>query len=256
MKILVCIKAVPNDFLHLRLNAGATGYDEDGIAFRVNEYDLCAMEEAARIKERLGGEITVVSLGPPRIIEQIKKAMALGADHGLLLDDPVHQDQDALSIASRIAAWAQDKNFDLILCGVMSEDMQRSQTGPMLAQILGLPCATTVIAERISDDCATITCERELEGGQRERAQLPLPALITVQSGINVPRYASLSNVLRVKQYQVPTIASAALAPGARSEIIQRAYFPARATRCEFLTGSAERIAEKLAEKIRAGNYE
>jgi electron transfer flavoprotein beta subunit len=123
----------------------------------------------------------------------------------------------------------------------------------MLAELLNLPCATTVIAQNISDDRATVTCERELEGGRRERVLLPLPAVLTIQSGINVPRYASLTNVLRVKDYDVPAIKAGAItASRPRSEIVKRAWLPEKTGACEMLTGDLETMAETLAEKIRS----
>ncbi|HUT53825.1 MAG TPA: electron transfer flavoprotein subunit beta/FixA family protein [bacterium] len=254
MKILVCVKSVPSPESRFRINASGTGYDESGLTFHVNEYDLYAMEEAARIKERFGDvSITVVSVGPPRVVEQVRKAMGLGAEEGAVIDDSEAPAGDALAAAALLANWARAERYDLVLCGVMSENMQRGATGPMLAELLHLPCATTVIAERIEDGRKSILCERELEGGVRERVRLPLPALITVQSGINAPRYASLSNVLRAKGREVPVIKAAELGGAARrSEAVRRAYLHKRSGACEILTGDLDTMAEKLAERIRA----
>jgi electron transfer flavoprotein beta subunit len=253
MKILVCVKSVPDSESSFRINNEGTGYDDNGLVFHVNEYDLYAMEEAVRIRERFGdAEISVVSAGPPRVEGEVRKAMGLGADHGVIIDDSFSPAEDALSVASLIAAWAKDKNFDLILCGVMSEDMQRCQTGPMLAQILGLPCATTVVKEEISDDKKTVTCERELEGGVRERVLLPLPALLTIQSGINAPRYASLSNVLRIKKLDLPVIPAESLGAAGRCESVVRAYVPDMKSDCLILEGGHEAVALRLIEIIRS----
>ncbi|OGP55767.1 MAG: hypothetical protein A2V67_13625 [Deltaproteobacteria bacterium RBG_13_61_14] len=253
MKILVCVKSVPDRQSSFRVNAAGTGYEESGLKFGVNEYDLFAMEEAVRIKERFREvEITAVTVGPPRAEAALRKAMSLGAADGVLIDDSNGRATSALAVASLIAAWSRDKKFDLVLCGVLSEDLQRGQTGPMLAQLLGLPCATTVAAEKISEDRKSITCERELEGGMRERVLLPLPALLTVQSGINTPRYASLTNVLRVKQLTIPSIPTASLGEIPNSETTLRACLPERSAICEFLEGDLDRIAEQLLEKVRA----
>lgn len=253
MKILVCIKAVPDNESRFKINREGTGYDDAGLCFRVNEYDMFAMEEAVRIRERLGdAEITVVTVGPVRARQQLKKAMALGADHAVLIEDETRTSGGAMMVASLIAAWSGDKRFDLILCGVMSEDLQQCQTGPMLAALLALPWATTVIAEKIADDRKSITCERELEGGVRERIFLPLPALLTIQSGINAPRYASLTNVLRVKEYEVPVIAAASLGAGGKSRGRVRAFIPAPTGACEMIEGGLEEAAAKLLDKIRA----
>jgi electron transfer flavoprotein beta subunit len=253
VKILVCVKAVPDAESNFRINDQGTGYDDEGLVFHVNEYDLYAMEEAVRLRERFDDvEITVASVGPPRVEEQVRKAMGLGADHGVIIDDSFSPVEDALSVASLIAAWAKHKNFDLILCGVMSEDMQRCQTGPMLAQLLDLPCATTVIRQEISADRKTITCERELEGGVRERVLLPLPALLTIQSGINAPRYASLSNVLRVKKLDVPVIPAESLGAAGRCESVVRAYVPDMKSDCVILEGDHDTVALRLIEIIRS----
>ncbi len=247
MRILVCIRQVPDP--QSSFSAGALGisYDEAGLKFVLNDYDRFAMEEAVRLGERFEGtEITVVSVGPERVLASIKKAMELGGQEGLHIDDTDAPANDALSIASLIAAWARDKDFDLILCGFMSEDEQRAQTGPMLAELLGLPCATTVVAEKISEDRAKIVVERELEGGMRERLELPLPALLTVQSGINVPRYGSLSNVLRVKKQEIPSISASELGPVDRCEENVGLYTPERSATCEIISGSSGEIADKL----------
>lgn len=253
MNILVCIKQVPDSESDFQVDSEGINYDETGLTFRVNEYDMYAMEEAVRIKERFpGSRITVVSVGPHRVEAAVRKAMCLGADDGALIDDSGAPAEDALSVASLIASWAKDKNFDLVLCGVMSEDLARSQTGPMLAELLDLTCATTVVACEISDDRKTLTCERELSGGMRERVLLPLPGLLTIQTGINTPRYASLTNVLRVKDLEIPVVAALSLGPTRKSEITKKASLPRRSDVCEFLEGPVEEVAKNLIEKIRS----
>jgi len=252
MKILVCVKSVPDPATTFRINAAGDGYVESNVVFGVNEYDLYAMEEAVRIKERFRDiEITAVTVGSARAQAALRKAMTLSADRGLRIDDAEQPASDALTIASLIAAWAREQNFDLILCGVMSQDLQRGQTGPMLAQLLGLPCATTVVAVQIAEDRKSLFCERELEGGLRERVELPLPALLTVQSGLNTPRYASLTNVLRVKQLAIPVIPAASLGPVGNGEILLRAFLPERSAACEFLEGDLDQVAEQLIAKVR-----
>jgi len=253
MKILVCIKSVPDRASSFRVNAAGASYDESGVVFGVNEYDLYAMEEAVRIKERFREvEITALTVGPPRAEAALRQAMTLGAEHGIRIDDTERPASDALAAASLIAAWARPQNFDLILAGVISEDLQRGQTGPMLAQLLGLPCATTVAAVKMAEDRKSLIAERELEGGIREQVVLPFPALLTIQSGINTPRYASLTNALRVKQLTIPVVRAASLGPVRSCETLLRAYLPERNPACEFLQGDLVEVAEKLIEKVRA----
>lgn len=252
-KILVTVKSVPDASSRFAIDTTGKSYDPAGLVFHVNEYDLFAMEEAVRIRERLGSvEITALTVGPPPAEDQLRKAMGLGADRGVLIHYSNGPAIDAFSTASIIAAWARDKNFDLILCGVMSEDIQRCQTGPMLAQFLGLPCATTVMSMEIDQEWKKLTCHRELEGGAREGVEMDLPALVTVQSGINMPRYASLSNVLRVKAMSIPRIEAADLAAAAPAEAVERAFIPERAPQCEMIEGTLEEAARALLEKIRA----
>lgn len=253
MKIAVCIKEVPDKESGFKLNQERTTYEESGLNFVVNEYDLYAMEEAVRIKERFKDvEITVVSVGPLRAEKAIRKALALGGDYGVLIDDSKSPCEDSLSVASLIASWAEDKEFDLILCGLMSEDFQRYQTGPMLAQLLKIPFATAVISLNIYPEKKKLTCERELEGGLREKVELPLPALLTVQTGINTVRYASLSNVLRAKELKIELISSESLGAIQRCERTIRAYLAEPSSSCEFLEGELDEVAEKLLERIRA----
>jgi len=252
MKILVCVKSVPDPQSSFELSEDGRGYWEDGLNFKVNEYDLYAMEEAVRIKERFGAHVTAVSAGRPRVEEQLRKAMGLGADRGVLIDQGDAPAMDALSVASCIAAWARDEAFDLVLAGVMSEDMARCQTGPMLARLLDMPCATTVIKAELSDDLAEITCERELEGGLREKVLLVLPAVLTVQSGINLPRYPSLSNVLRVKGLEIERLDAKELGPVRACETLVRTYAPERKSSCEFVKGPPREAARELVEKIRS----
>jgi electron transfer flavoprotein beta subunit len=252
VKILVCVKSVPEEESNFRINAAGNSYEEAGLKFKVNDYDLCAVEEAVRIKEKFKDvEITVLSVGPARVDAEIKKAMGLGCEHGMRIDEPEANSRDAIEIASSIAAWARNKNFDLILCGVMSEDLQRCSTGPMLAQLLGLSCATTVISLNFSDDRKKILSRRELEAGMREKVELPLPALLTIQTGINVPRYASLSNVLRVRNMKIPSVSASQLGGAGASGSVVRAYLPERSKTCEFFEGDPEDVAQQLIERIR-----
>jgi electron transfer flavoprotein beta subunit len=253
MRILVCIKAVPERDSALGVKASGDFYEEAGLKFRVNDYDLCAMEEAVRVKEKLGeAKITVVSVGPSRVEEQIRKALSLGGAYGVRIDDTAAPARDALSVANLLAAWAGPQKFDLILCGVMSEDLQRGQVGPMLAQLLNYPCATTVISLQLSQDRKKILCERELEQGLREKVELPLPALLTLQTGINIPRWASLSNVLRVKKMEIAAFPAAELGRVQSCEKLVRAYLPERSRKCEFLEGDSASVADRLLSEIRS----
>lgn len=252
MKILVCVKSVPDRQSRFRVNSTADGYDEAGLGFGVNEYDLYAMEAALRLRERsAGAELTAITVGPPRAEAALRRAMSLGADQGVWIDDSRSPAKSALAVAAWIAAWARRRRFDLTLSGVISEDLQRGQVGPMLAQLLGVPCATAVVSMELVGEGRFLRCERELEGGARQVVELPLPALLTVQSGPHPPRYPSLTNVLRVKQMVIPSVPAAELAPEQNSEVTLRVSEPEHSGRCEFLAGELDRQAEQLIQKVR-----
>ncbi|MFO8057724.1 MAG: electron transfer flavoprotein subunit beta/FixA family protein [bacterium] len=257
MKLLVCVKAVPLPESSFCINKEGDFYDEGSLKYQVNEYDLYAMEEAIRVRESLGDvHITGVMAGPPERHDMLRKAMALGADQGVLIDDSERPARDAFTTASLISSYAKNQEFDLLLCGVMSEDLMQAQTGPMLAELLSLPCATTVVSLELGDTgpegARTAICEREQEGGLTEKVELDLPAVITVQSGINTPRYASLTNVLRVKEMNIPVIPAPELYSGGPAERLVRVDYPESTGRCELLEGDAEEVSSEMIERIRA----
>ncbi len=215
MKILVCIKAVPDPE-----HAIYTGKEipevkmDDSTDMRMNRFDEFAVEEAVLIKESSQETIVdVITMGPENAQKVIKRAIGMGADSGIHILSDYHISCDAVAVSSCIAQIANEKNYDLILCGIMSEDMTQFAVGPMLAQRLSLPWATSVIHERMTPDVQKIYVERELEGGITAMLDISLPALLTIQSGINEPRYPSLSNLLRANKSRITIIAAEALQP-------------------------------------------
>ena len=251
MKILVCVKQVPDLEGTFRINSQGTGYDDSGVVFRMNAYDEYAVEEAIQIKERLGTvEVTALSVGPPRAEHVVRRALEFGIDHGVHSMVPDGYRLDALQTASLIASYARDRSFDLLLFGIMSEDCERCQTGPMVAALLHMPCATIVAAETISDDRAYVMVERELEGRRRQVLQLPLPAVLTIQSGINRPRYPSLSNKLRARKQPLEPISYSDLSTQPQCEDLVRAYLPPHARAGIFIEGTVEEQAERLVQII------
>lgn len=249
VRILVCVKQVPDRESDFRIDEHGMGFDETAIVFRMNSYDEYAMEEAVQIKEeRPHVEVTALTVGPRRAEAVVRRALELGADHGVHLVTERGQGMDPLQTASRIASCAKETGFDLILCGVMSEDEQCCQTGPMVAALLDLPCATTVIAERVSEDRRRVTVERELEGGHRQIVEMPLPSILTVQSGINRPRYASLSNKLRARKQELQVIDSTGPPAAGKCQELVRATLPPPSKTGVFLEGSLEERAEGLVQ--------
>jgi electron transfer flavoprotein beta subunit len=206
MKILVCIKQVPDMESGFRLNAEGTWYDDRDLAYRMNEYDEYAVEQAVQLKEQLGGQadISVLSVGPARVSEALKKALAMGADRGVHIQDDLAWQRDPWQIASLIAAFAAGKGFDLVLTGMQSQDRGSAQVGPLLAELLGCACVTTVIGFALEGDTATV--RRELEGGLKAVVRFKLPGVVTCQLGLNTPRYPTLPNIMKAKKKELLVI--------------------------------------------------
>jgi len=206
MNILVCIKQVPDMAGHFEPNEAGTWFDETGLAWRMNEYDTFAVEQAVRLKEQLGGEaeVTVVSVGPARVVETIRKALAMGCDEGVHIDDAEAPERDPWQIASMIAGFAAGRGFDLVFTGMQSEDRSSAQVGVLVAERLGIACVTGITAFEWRD--GAITVEREIEGGRRCVLRLKAPALLTCQQALNTPRYPALPNIMKAKRKKLTVL--------------------------------------------------
>lgn len=206
MKLLVCIKQVPDLESRFKPDAAGVWYDETDLAFRMNEYDEYAVEQAVQLREKLGDgcELTVLSIGPDRVVEAIKKALAMGCDNAVHVQDPAASGRDPWQIAGVIAAYARDKGFDLIFTGMQSQDRGSAQVGVTAAELLGCACTTTIVA--FDYDNATITARRELEGGIKGVVRMKTPALVTCQLGLNIPRYPTLPNIMKAKKKEITVI--------------------------------------------------
>jgi len=197
VKIAVCIKRVPDSETRVKIAADGKALDEAGVKFIVNPYDEFAVEEGLRLKEKAGaGEVVVIALGPPAAQETIRTALAMGADRGVLLETQgLHP--DGLTTAKALAAELKNGGFDLILFGKMAIDDYNHQVGPMVAELLDLPCVTTVAHLEIAGGKGT--AEREIEGGV-EVVEFPLPAVLTTDKGLNEPRYPALKGIMAAKK--------------------------------------------------------
>jgi len=211
MKLLVCIKQVPDLESRFKPNADGTWFNETDLAWRMNEYDEFAVEQAVQLREKLGetAELTVLSIGPDRVVEAIKKALAMGADNAVHVQDPASAGKDPWQIASIIAAYARDKGFDLIFTGMQSQDRGSAQVGVTVAELLGFACTTTIIGFDYTN--GVVSAKRELEGGTKGLVRLNTPALVTCQLGLNIPRYPTLPNIMKAKKKEITTIAVAEL---------------------------------------------
>jgi electron transfer flavoprotein beta subunit len=211
MKILVCVKQVPDMESRFKPDSSGVWYSEADLAFLMNEYDEYAVEQAVRLKEQIGGdsELTVISIGPDRVVETMKKALAMGCDRAVHVQDSQVHLKDPWQIASIIAAYAKGEGFDMIFTGMQSLDRGSGQVGVTLAEILGYACATTVVKFDYADGAATV--KRELEGGVKALVQLKTPALVTCQLGLNVLRYPTLPNIMKAKKKEILVVPVAGL---------------------------------------------
>ncbi len=246
MKILVCIKQVPDMESRFKVNADGVWYDERDLAFRMNEYDEYAVEQAVRIKEQLGGaaDITILSIGPARVVEAIKKGMAMGGDRGVHVKDDSLAQRDPWQLASTIAAFARSKNFDLIFTGMQSQDRGSTQVGAILAELLGYACATTLIGFELNGD--VVTARRELEGGVKAIVRFRLPAVVTCQLGLNTPRYPTLPNIMKVRQKELLAFPVADFLTEESLTITEKMYLPEKKGRARVLEGDVSQLADQL----------
>ena len=250
MKILVCIKQVPQKDAPLKLNDDGTWIRED-VSYEVNEPDAYALEEALRQKEKHGGEVAVITAGPARASQVLREALAKGADRAIHLEDDRFVRLDSANTARALAAAVDGENFDLIVTGLQSDDYGAAQTGVLLAEILGRPHATIIIG--IEKTGEGLHLKRELEAGHYQFIDMPLPAVLTIQSGINKLRYASLIGIKQAKNKPLKKVAFADVQAslGGNLQKIEKLYVPQKTKKTEVLEGPPAEIAKKLVEKLR-----
>ena len=247
MKIAVCIKQVPTREWQPRLNDDKTWIREQDASYEMNEPDAYALEEALRLREKHGGEVVVCSAGPARVQQVIREALARGADRAIHVEDDRLAAADAFVTADALAAAMTDERFDLVLTGLQSDDQGQAQTGVVLAERLAMPHSTIIMEVQISD--SSLKVKRELEGGWFQWIAMPLPALLTIQSGINQLRYATLKGIMAAKKKEIRKAAMPAdLRP---SQQVVGLAVPARAKQTRLLDGSAAEAAKELTRLLR-----
>ena len=250
MKIIVAIKQVPDRDAQLRIDSQAKWIDEADLQFALNESDAYALEEALQLKEKHGGEVVVVSAGPERIGQTIREALAKGADRGINIACNDLGSLDALGVARLLAEAVKPENADLVLTGLQSEDLGLGQTGVILAELLGLPHASLILHVEKTD--AGLKVKRELEEGWFQEIELPLPAVLTIQSGGNKLRYATLMGIKKAKTKEVRAVASADLgASPAPVVTLERVTLPQKQKSTQILPGSPQEAAKALVEKLK-----
>ena len=250
MNIVVCIKQVPAKDAPLTIAEDGAWIREADIGFEMNEPDSFALEEALRLKEKQGGEVVALSMGPERAKQTIKEALAKGADRGIHVADDRFFALDPLATARSLAAAIGKEKFDLILTGLQSDDHGFGQTGVLLAELLGLPHATIIMQIEVVD--GRMKLKRELEAGWFQWVEVPLPALLTIQSGINKVRYATLKRIMAAKKKEIVTVLRESLGVASEpTERLERIYVPQKTKKTEFLSGTPKEAAARLVEKLK-----
>ena len=245
MKILVCIKQVPDMESRFKLNEDGRWYDTSDLAWRMNEYDEYAVEQAVQLKEQVGdADLVVLSIGPDRVKEMMKKALAMGCDRGVHVADDDSFQKDPYEIASVIAEFARDQGYDLIFTGMQSQDRGSAQVGVLVAEMLGLPSLTTIVD--FTFEAGQVVAKRELEGGVKAVVKTNTPALVTCQLGLNTPRYPTLPNIMKAKKKELLSVPVSELLKVEAWQDTAKLYFPEKKGGGQVLEGDVADVADQL----------
>ena len=248
MRIAVCIKQVPTREWQPRIDDTKRDVREQDASFEMNEPDAYALEEALRLREKHGGEVVVCTAGPARAAHVLREALARGGDRAIHVEDDRLGSirTDSFVVAGALADAARNENFDLVLTGLQSDDQGAAQTGVILAERLGLPHATIVMEVQVQGPHVRV--KRELEGGWFQWVQMPLPALLTIQSGINQLRYATLKGIMAAKKKEIRKVAPSSLAPARVS--VTTLDIPRKTKQTQLISGTPAEAARALVHKL------
>jgi len=258
VEILVCARRVPDTSENeIELNPAGNDIERDDLVYSINEWDNYAVEEALQIVAKVGGNVTVVTVGGEDDEEILRREMAMGANHGVLISDDAFSGSDGRGIASILAAYVKTGKYDLILTGVQAED-GGAQVGGMLAAMLDYPFASLVNSIEVRSD-RKLKISREIEGGNKEINEIDLPCVLSIQTGINEPRYVGMRGIRQVASVPIPTfgaadlgVAAAAVGKGA-AKVKRVDYFvPVQGKGARILKGSQEEIIDELLELVKA----
>jgi electron transfer flavoprotein beta subunit len=250
MKIVVAIKQAPARDSLLRIDSAGTWVQEDDLSFEINEPDAYALEAGLQLKEKNGGEVVALCAGPPAAAQTIREALAKGADRAIHIEDENLRALDPLGGAKLLAKAIEPERPDLVLTGLQSDDLGYGQTGVILAELLGLPHATIIM--QVDVEGGGIRVKRELEDGWFQHVEMPLPALLTIQSGISRLRYATLMGIKKAKTKEIRRLTAADLGGTAAPTIeMPRLYIPERTKQAQIFDGSPAEAAAKLVEKLK-----
>jgi electron transfer flavoprotein beta subunit len=250
MKIIVAIKQVPVRDSQLRVDANGRWIQEADLSFEINEPDAYALEEALQLKEKHGGEVIALCAGPARAAQTIREALAKGADRAIHIEEENLNTLDTLGVAKLLAGAVKAENPDLILTGLQSDDLGYGQTGVVLAELMGIASSTIIMQVEVNDK--SIRVKRELEDGWFQHIAMPLPAVLTIQSGINKLRYATLMGIKKAKLKEIKKIALSELGTAATATAtIDKIYVPHKSKQTQIFDGDAKTSAAKLVEKLK-----
>ncbi|MDH5459940.1 MAG: electron transfer flavoprotein subunit beta/FixA family protein [Candidatus Bathyarchaeota archaeon] len=258
MDIVVCVKHVPETAeAELKIAASGKAIEKTGLVFDINEWDDYALEEAVRIKEKLGGTVTAITIGPEDSDSTLRKCLARGADKAIRLTDMKFEGSDGYAIAKILHSAIKDLPFDLILGGALAGDDGYTMVGPILAEMLGISHSTMVKKIELDDGVAKVN--RELEGGLEEMVEVKLPAVLTVQTGINEPRYVSIMGIRKAMQKEIKALGltDIGLSENDVGETgswikIEKMFVPPVEKQAEFIKGTPEEVATKITEIIKS----
>lgn len=244
MKLLVCIKQVPDMESKFKIDSDGIWYDQSDLAWRMNEYDEYGVEQAVQLKEQTGADLTVLCIGSGQVKETIKKALAMGCDRGVHIADDMSCLRDPFEIASMITEYASDKEFDMVFTGMQSQDRGSGQVGVMVAELLAIPAVTTIVD--FAFDNGIVKVKRELEGGVRAEVEASLPLLVTCQLGLNTPRYPTLPNIMKAKKKELLNIDAKELYKPSGLQKTVKISFPEKSSSGLVLEGEVADIADRL----------
>jgi len=250
MKIIVALKQVPERDAQVRIDAAGKWIEESDLQYALNESDAYALEEALQLKEKHGGEVVVLSAGPERVGTTIREALAKGADRAIHIDADNLNQFDALGVARLLAEGIKPESPDLLLTGLQSDDLGLGQTGVILAELLGLPHASLIL--HVEKTGSGLTVKRELENGWFQTIELPLPAVLTIQSGGNKLRYATLMGIKRAKTKEFRRIpAKESAVENAPTALLESVALPQKQRSTQILPGTPKEAAAALVEKLK-----
>ncbi len=258
MEILVCVKRVPDtEENEIEISGDGSDIEREDLVYSVNEWDNYAVEEAIQMVDKAGGSVTVVTVGDEEAEEVLRREMAMGAENGILLDDEAFDGSDGRGIATALKGVVDKGNYDLIMTGAQA-DAGASQLGGMLAAMLDVPYASLVNSIEIVDD-KKLKVGREIEGGNQEMNEIELPCVLSIQTGINEPRYVGIRGIRKVASVEIPTYSASDLSVagdtvGEGSAKLKKIdyFMPATGEGAEMLEGSTDEIAEKMVEILKA----